>query len=101
MVASEVAFRSDAPLRALVLLSGTMVDEASWERNFSKRRGLPVFIAHGRADTILPFAVADRFRLKLEAAGVKVTWHAFEGGHQIPEEVIRALNAFFDPLVVG
>ena len=40
MVASEVAFRSDTPLRALVLLSGTMVDEASWERNFSRRRGL-------------------------------------------------------------
>lgn len=101
MVASEVAFRSDTPLRALVLLSGTMVDEASWERNFSKRRGLSVFIAHGRADTILPFAVADRFRLKLEAAGVKVTWHAFEGGHEIPGEVIGALNAFLDPLVVG
>jgi phospholipase/carboxylesterase len=101
MVASEVAFRSDTPIRALVLLSGTMVDEASWERNFSRRRELPVFIAHGRADTILPFAVADRFRLKLEAAGVKVTWHPFEGGHQIPGEVIRALNAFLDTLVAG
>ena len=69
MVASEVAFRSDTPLRALVLLSGTMVDEASWERNFSRRRGLPVFIAHGRADTILPFAVADRFRSEARSRG--------------------------------
>ena len=94
MVASEVAFRSDARLRALVLLSGTIVDEASWERHFDSRRGMPVFLAHGRSDTVLPFAVADRFRAKLEAAGVRVTWVPFDGGHEIPAAVIIALNTF-------
>ena len=98
MVASEVAFRSDRPLSGLVFLSGTIVDEASWERNLSRRRGLPVFIAHGRGDRVLPFAVADRLRLKLEAAGLKVTWCPFEGGHEIPAKVITALNEFIDAL---
>lgn len=101
MVASEVAFRSDTPLRALVVLSGTLVDEASWERNFSRRRAMPVFLAHGRADRVLPFAVADRFRLKLEAAGLKVTWCPFEGGHEVPAAVIIELNKFIDALDVG
>ena len=94
MVASEVAFRSDARLQALVLLSGTLVDEASWERHFDSRRGLPVFIAHGRSDNVLPFAVADRFRTKLEAAGLRVTWFPFDGGHETPAAVIIALNTF-------
>jgi phospholipase/carboxylesterase len=98
MVASEVAFRSDTPLRGLVLLSGTIVDEASWERNWSRRRGLPVFIAHGRADRVLPFAAAERLRLKFEAAGLKVTWCPFEGGHEIPAKVVIALNEFIDGL---
>jgi len=98
MVASEVAFRSDTPLRALVVLSGTLVDEASWERSFYRRRAMPVFLAHGRADTVLPFAVADRFRLKLEAAGLKVTWCPFEGGHEVPAAVIEELNKFIDAL---
>jgi phospholipase/carboxylesterase len=98
MVASEVAFRSDVKLRALVLLSGTLVDEASWERHFDNRRGMPVFMAHGRVDRTLPFAAAERFRLKLEAAGVKVTWVPFDGGHEIPATVVIALNRFIDGL---
>lgn len=98
MVASEVAFQSDVPLAALVLLSGTAVDEASWERNFSRRQGLRVFISHGRIDTVLPFNVSDRMRMKLESAGVNVTWVPFDGGHEIPAEVVVALNEFLNGL---
>ena len=98
MVASEVAFGSDARLRALVLLSGTLVDEETWQRNFERRRGMPVFLAHGRSDPMLPFAVADRFRKKLQAAGVKVTWFPFDGGHEIPAAVVIELNKFLGAL---
>jgi phospholipase/carboxylesterase len=94
MVASEVAFLSDEPIAALVLLSGTLVDEATWERHFSRRRGLPVFISHGRRDATLPFAVADRMQTKLVAAGLDVTWRPFDGGHEIPATVVIALNEF-------
>jgi phospholipase/carboxylesterase len=101
MVAGEVAFGSDAQLRALVLLSGTLVDEKTWESNFERRRDLPVFLAHGRSDRMLPFAVADRFRRKLEAAGVKVTWFPFDGGHEIPAAVVIELNKFLGALPVA
>lgn len=84
MVASEVAFRTDLRIDGLVLLSGALVDETSWERQFHTRRGTPIFLSHGRSDPILPFEVADRFRSKLEAAGVRVTWVPFDGGHEIP-----------------
>jgi phospholipase/carboxylesterase len=94
MVASEVAFRSRVPLAALVILSGTLVDERSWESQFGGRRGLPVFLAHGRQDRTLPFDAADRFRQKLEAAGLQVTWCPFDGGHEIPATVVIALNDF-------
>jgi len=98
MVAGEVAFRSNVPLSALVVLSGTIVDEPSWEVHFRRRRNLPVFIAHGRADPVLPFDVADRFRQKLEASGVPVTWCPFDGGHEMPAAVIVALNQFIQRL---
>jgi phospholipase/carboxylesterase len=101
MVASEVAFRSRVPLSALVILSGTLVDEPSWESQFNQRRGLPVFVAHGRQDKTLPYETADRFRQKLEAAGLQVTWCPFEGGHEIPATVVIALNEFLDRLHLG
>ena len=98
MVASELAFRTKTPLSALVLLSATLVDEPAWEKHFQERRNVPVFLAHGRADTVLPFEIAERFRRKLEAAGVPVTWCSFDGGHEIPAVVVVALNDFLDRL---
>ena len=62
MVACEVAFNSDEPLSALVLLSGAYVDSTGWGWKAAKRRGLPVFIAHGRQDDIYPFDQAERLR---------------------------------------
>ncbi len=98
MVASEVAFRSKVPLSALILLSATLVDEPSWVNGFPERQNLRVFLAHGRADTVLPFEVAERFRQKLQAAGITVTWVPFDGGHEIPAVVVVALNEFIDRL---
>jgi phospholipase/carboxylesterase len=94
MVAAEVALQSDGHVDALVLLSGTLVDEASWQQRFATLRNVPVFMSHGTADPVLPFAVADRFRTGLQAAGVKVTWVPFDGGHEMPMVVIDELNQF-------
>jgi Kef-type K+ transport system membrane component KefB len=56
--------------------------------------GLPVFIAHGRADPTLSFEAADRMQSEMAAAGIEVTWFPFDGGHETPAEVIVALNEF-------
>jgi phospholipase/carboxylesterase len=101
MVASQIAFTTDDTLAALVLLSGTPVDEATWQRGFARRRELPVFMSHGRADDILPFASAERFHRELEAAGVRVTWVPFDGGHEVPKQVIEALNVFLESALRG
>ena len=98
MVAGEVAFRSDTQIAGLILLSGTPVDEVSWERGLRRRVGMPVFLAHGRSDSVLPFASADRFRGKMEAAGLRVTWVPFDGEHEMPAVVVAALNRFIEGL---
>jgi phospholipase/carboxylesterase len=94
MIAAEIAFRSDRPLQALVLLSPTPVDEAAWTKGMAARRGLPVFIAHGRHDTILSFALAQRLAAAMEREGLRVTWFAFDDGHEIPAATVNALNRF-------
>ena len=94
MVAAETAFRNNMPLRALILLSGTVVDEASWIGVMAKRRGLPVFVAHGRNDQVLPFAASARLQEEMQRAGLAVTWVPFDGGHEIPPPVVDALNQF-------
>ncbi|MEY4636894.1 MAG: Carboxylesterase 2 [Acidobacteriota bacterium] len=94
MVSAEIAFQTDQPLVALVLLGGTTVNEAAWGEGFARRRMMPVFIAHGRSDGVLPFATMERFQSRLTDAGLDVTWLAFAGGHNVPDTVISALNEF-------
>jgi len=94
MIAGEVAFRSTQPMLALVLISGTIVDEASWVPGMPSRRGLPVFIAHGRRDDILSFDTAERLAGHLRRSGLRVTWVPHDDGHETPVRVVTALNAF-------
>lgn len=101
MVSAEIAFQSDQELAGLVLLSSTTVNEESWAEHFAGRRHLPIFIAHGRQDGVLPFAIMERFQARLKAFGMNVTWYPFNGGHGIPEEVIHAASAWVTHTAVG
>ena len=98
MVSAEIAFRSDTPLKALVLLSPTVIDEPSWRDGIPQRRGLPVFIAHGRQDEVLPFSASARLAETLRTAGLRVTWLPFDGVHEIPGPVVDALGEFLTTL---
>ena len=87
-------------LAGLILISGTTVHESRWVERFPGRRSLPIFIAHGRRDPVLSFAIADRFRTQLQAAGLDVTWFPHDGGHDVPSAVVRALNQFLAGLEI-
>lgn len=100
MVSLETALTTKEDLAALVLLSGTIVDEAHVVAALPSRRGLPVFVAHGRNDRVLPFFLAERLVHHMQKAGVSVTWFPFEGGHEIPAIVVDELNAFLRRTVV-
>lgn len=94
MTSAEIAFHSDQELAGLILLSGTTVDEEGWAAHFAGRRHLPIFIAHGRKDPVLPFERMERFQARLKALGMNVTWLPFEGDHGIPDEVVAGMSAF-------
>ncbi|MEO5821887.1 MAG: alpha/beta fold hydrolase [Vicinamibacteraceae bacterium] len=94
MVAADIAFTTDEPMEALVLMSTTFVNEEGWRAGMLRRRGLRVFISHGRRDAMLPFDAADRLQQAMREAGLRVTWMPFEGGHEMPADVVTALNNF-------
>jgi phospholipase/carboxylesterase len=94
MTSAEIAFQTDQELAGLVLLGGTTVNEEAWSEHFAGRRRLPIFIAHGRHDGVLSFATMERFAARLTAVGLDVTWYPYDGGHDIPDDVIREINGF-------
>lgn len=94
MLACDVALRSSEPLAGLVLMSGTYLNAEQWTPLMDARAGLGVLQSHGRDDPLLPFAMAEKLRDALAAAGLEVTWVPFDGGHGIAPNVIEQLSAF-------
>jgi phospholipase/carboxylesterase len=94
MLSLDVALRSARPLAGLILMSGTHIAARQWAMLLDARRGLPVFMSHGRDDELLPFSVAEGLRDKLTESGLPVEWVPFRGGHGIPSNVLDRASAF-------
>ncbi len=88
MLALDVALRSTRPLGGLILMSGTLICAEEWAPLLPRRKGLRCLLSHGRADPMLPYEVAESLRDKMIEAGLAVDWVSFQGGHEIPPEVL-------------
>lgn len=96
MLTTELLTQSSVPAQAAVLLSGTLLSRHNWQSGAAKRKGLPFFQSHGRADPLLPFAAAEQLYKILSDAGLQGEFVPFSGGHEIPGPVLQKLQAFLD-----
>ncbi len=94
MLSCDAVLHSTQPYAGLIQLSGTLVAKQEWGPLLAKRKGLPLFQSHGTQDPILDYVMAERLRDEFLQAGMKVVWHPFRGGHEIPEPVLRQLGTF-------
>ena len=102
MLALDYLLQSgDRRIAALVLLSASRIATQEWQPHLHRLAGLPVLLAHGRQDTHLSFAAGEALRALLTGAGAQVQWLAFEGGHELPLVVWRALRRFVLQLAPG
>ncbi|NVB82162.1 MAG: phospholipase [Kofleriaceae bacterium] len=88
MVSLDVALHRDTALSGLLLMSGTLLAESEWAPLMPKLAGVPIVQSHGRADPLLPFSIAEVLRDQLTAAGAKLQFVPFNGGHEIPPVVL-------------
>lgn len=91
----QTGLRYPAPLGGIVALStylplaATVADEAH-----ASNRTIPILMAHGRQDAIIPIALARRSRDLLLAAGYPVDWHDYDIAHSVCPAEIEDLSAW-------
>jgi len=76
---------------AIVALSGFIPTVPGWEADLESRAGLPIAIAHGTMDPVIPVEFAHDARARLEAAGADVTYHESPIGHTIDPRFLATL----------
>ncbi len=55
-------------------------------------RSVPIFMAHGQQDTVIPLRMAEASRTALEAQGYAVAWHTYPMAHSLCMEEVEALS---------
>jgi len=88
-IALHAGLRHAQPLAGILALStylplaDTLGDEAS-----DANRSVPVFMAHGRSDEVIPISRAQQSRTLLEQAGYRVLWREYAMPHSVCGEEI-------------
>jgi len=96
MMALDVGLRRD-DVAAIASLSGMLLMREQWRRGETR----PVLVAHGRRDSLVPFAEGEKLRDFVGEVGHDLTWVAHEGDHTIPMRVREALAAFVREVLAG
>lgn len=92
MLAMDHVLHGGTRPAALALLSSTRIAIGDWQPRAHVLADLPVLVAHGRGDAELAFRAGELLRDFAASGGARVTWLPFDGGHEIPLVVWRALR---------
>lgn len=94
MLACDCVLRDLPNVAGLGLLSASRISYPEWKPLCSRLKGLPILVSHGTRDSDLGFCAGEALREMCASAGGRVTWVPFEGGHEMPLVVWRALRKF-------
>ena len=70
-------------------LAETLADEAS-----EYAKGSPIFMAHGRGDPVIPYALGKSSAEQLSALGYALEWHEYAMPHSVCMEEVQDIAAW-------
>ena len=92
MMSLDAALRTSREVAGIIALSGGLYEEEL--PDLRARNSVPVLIAHGTADDVVPVNYARRARAVLEEAGFDVEYHEYPMGHQVVMEEVAVVKEF-------
>jgi phospholipase/carboxylesterase len=83
-------------LSTYVPLADTLAAEAS-----AANRDVPVFMAHGHGDTVIPYEFGQRSGELLQAQGYPLVWHPYFAEHTVCMEELRDIEGWLHEVFSG
>lgn len=105
-VVMHVGLRYPTRLAGLMLLSTYMPLPGSFDTDVANSesaqpRTVPVFMAHGTFDPVLPYALGKESAGLIEKAGYGVEWHEYPMAHGVCPEEILAISEWLQSIYVA
>ena len=98
-IALHAALREPRPLAGVLALSTYLPLATSLASERSPANaGVPIFMAHGTSDSVLPLSLGESSRRALEVLGYAVDWHSYPMAHSVCLEEVGAIGAWLAAL---
>jgi phospholipase/carboxylesterase len=96
----QTGLRHPEQLAGMMCLSGylPLAGHVAAERTAQSLQ-VPVFMAHGTQDPVVPFARAEESRKVLESLGYQVEWHAYQMQHTLCLEEVQDIAKWIRKVV--
>lgn len=94
MLACDALMQTRIEVDALIVLSACRIALEEWRCSQRRLAGLPVLLAHGREDQNLSLAAGQALAKWLESRGAHLELLEFDGAHETPLPVWRAVRRF-------
>src|SRR5439155_428382 len=95
VVALHAALRYEETLAGVVALSTYLPEaEALDKERSAANRGIPIFMAHGLYDPMIPPELGEQARDRLQALGHPVNWNTYPTQHEVNPDEIADLGAW-------
>jgi phospholipase/carboxylesterase len=98
----HAGLRHDKKLAGIIALSTFLpLAESLQKEKSATNDGIPILLAHGSADPVVPVALAYETRAALENGGYEVEWHEYKGmAHSVSEQEIFHLAEWLEKVLM-
>ncbi len=99
VVALSAGLRALKPLAGILALSGYLpYPEKVISQSSAASRNVPIFMAHGTQDMVVPYPLGHTAFDNLKKAGFAVNWQNYAMGHSVCETEIKDISAWLTAL---
>ncbi len=99
-IALHTGLRYDKPLAGIMALSTYLPLEASVSQEIAEsNREIPIFLAHGSHDPVVPLALSEHSRQVLTALGYRPQCHTYPMPHSVCPDEIRDIRIWLEQVL--
>lgn len=92
LMSIDAGYRTKQKVGAIVIMSGAAFEAGL--PDLAAGKNIPVLIAHGSDDEVIPVLAARRTRRLFEEHGIEPEYYEFPMGHQVAMEEIEVIRQF-------
>jgi len=95
VMALECGLKYHKPLGGIIVLSGFLAtpETLEQEKNICNQN-IPIFLAHGKEDPLIPLSLAQNSYSYLQKSGYQITWNLYAMQHTVCKEELEQIGAW-------